>query len=76
VSIFTILWIGWGVLFLVIEGIALKRTAPGDTLSETIWRWAGVRGYKVNKLIHVRRIILALFMVELTIHFSSGRWWV
>jgi hypothetical protein len=74
-SVFTILWILWGVFFLVVELIALKR-APGGTLSETIWRWAAVKGYRWPHLVHLRRVVLALFMVELTIHFASGRWWV
>lgn len=37
VSIFTFLWIGWALFFVVIEGIALFRPAKGDTFSEGWW---------------------------------------
>jgi hypothetical protein len=79
--IWTILWILWGVFFAVVEGFALyfesKRKANAATLSEHVWKWAGVIGATGPRWwTHTRRIILALFMVELTIHFASGRWWV
>jgi hypothetical protein len=37
------LWIGWGVAFCVIEGVALANSTRGDTLSEHVWAWIGVR---------------------------------
>lgn len=40
---FTALWIGWIVGFFAIEGVALKRKAPGDTLSEHFRHWFHVR---------------------------------
>lgn len=39
---FTWTWIAWGLAFAVIEGIALYRSAPGDTLSEHVWVWLGI----------------------------------
>lgn len=39
----TIPWVMWGVMFVIIEGIALRTRAPGDTLSEHVWRWFRVR---------------------------------
>ena len=80
-SVWTILWILWGVFFAVVEGFGLyfeyKRKAVGATLSEHVWRWAGVIGARGPRwLVHARRLILALFMVELTAHFMAGRWLV
>lgn len=75
-KLFTALWILWGVAFVVIEGLALRRAAPGDTLSEHIWRWFAVKDYRWKKLVHLRRAVMVLFMAELTVHFASGRWWI
>lgn len=41
--IFTITWIGWMVFAVIIEGIALFNTSRGDTLSEHMWAWLGIR---------------------------------
>jgi hypothetical protein len=35
----TILWLLWGALFAVIEGVALDNDTRGDTLSEHFRRW-------------------------------------
>lgn len=37
VSVFTFLWIGWVLFFLVVEGIALVRPQRDDTFSEGWW---------------------------------------
>ena len=42
---FTAAWIGWGLAFAVIEGIALFNSRRGDTLSEHVWTWLGVGRY-------------------------------
>jgi hypothetical protein len=34
---YTILWTAWIAGFLVIEGVAVKSPASGDTLSEHVW---------------------------------------
>jgi hypothetical protein len=36
-------WIFWAISFLAIEGIALFNSVPGDTLSEHVWAFLGVR---------------------------------
>lgn len=76
--IWTILWLLWGVFFGVVEGAALvaqRRGNWGGTLSEHVWKWAAVKGYRWPHLIHLRRVAMLLFMAELTVHFASGRWW-
>jgi hypothetical protein len=40
---FTFAWVLWGVAFAVIEGIALFNSKRGDTLSEHVWAFIGVR---------------------------------
>jgi hypothetical protein len=68
---FTILWIVWGLLFLVLEGFALYRFKDESrwphTLSGQIW-WA-VRG---RGLFHwAARIVVAGFMAWLAFHFLN-----
>ena len=80
-SVWTILWILWGVYFGLVEGIGLwreyKHKAQDATLSEHVWHWFAVKDPKGPRWwIHTRRIISVLFMAELTVHFASGRWWV
>jgi hypothetical protein len=41
VSWWTWAWLGWGVIFCIIEGMALFNSKPGDTLSEHAWAWLG-----------------------------------
>lgn len=69
---FTIAWIFWLAMFLVIEGAAIFRKERGDTLSEHVWRWFSVsgkpRGYKM------RRFVLLVFLVWLTVHLLTGGW--
>jgi hypothetical protein len=71
---FTVLWALWVLAFVVIEAVALKRKARGDTLSEHIWRIFAVRDFKYPKLVIVRRLVLLYAMIELTWHFTTGGW--
>ena len=36
-SFYTVAWVSWLVLFVVIEALALRDTDKGDTLSEHVW---------------------------------------
>lgn len=36
-------WVLWAVAGLVLEGIALFTSVRGDTLSEHLWVWLGIR---------------------------------
>lgn len=45
-SLFTWLWIGWGLAFVAVEGIALFNSKRGDTLSEHAWAWLGVGSFQ------------------------------
>jgi len=38
-DLWTLLWLAWGALFALIEGVALARDARGDTLSEHLRLW-------------------------------------
>jgi hypothetical protein len=74
VTIWSWLWIGWGVAFLVIEAAALINKDRGDTLSEHVWSWFQLRGRKDGK--RPWQVLLRLgfvcFWVWLTFHFLSG----
>lgn len=65
---YTAAWIIWLVMFGVIEGAALKNKAPGDTLSEHVWKWLKIkdkpRGW------NLRRAGLGLFLVWLLLHLT------
>lgn len=65
-----VVWIGWLVLFLLYEVYAAKAEPKGDTLSENVWDWFGVRGYRPWS--PVRRALLFAFMATLTLHFVFG----
>jgi hypothetical protein len=63
---FSVAWLMWLAMFGVIEGVALVRKEPGDTLSEHMWRWFAVKD-KPNGW-RARRSVLGVFLVWLTGH--------
>lgn len=69
---YTTAWIMWGVMFLVIEGGAIVDKRPHDTLSEHIWRWIGIRGYKKPNGWKARRAGLGIFLLWLVGHLLGG----
>ncbi|QPB09990.1 hypothetical protein CPT_Sitrop_076 [Streptomyces phage Sitrop] len=72
-SVWTWLWVGWLAAFLVIEGVALKRKAPGDTLSEHVWKWFHTdKLTKPTGTTRLRRFVLLAFMAWLSVHFLTG----
>ena len=44
---FTKFWIAWAAVGLIMEGIALVRRLPGDTLSEQVWATRGSGFYSL-----------------------------
>lgn len=86
-SVYTWAWIGWAVYFAVCEGLALSNSRAGDTLSEHVWAFIGVRTgrLKTNDPLNpapvprrpsgwtkLRRVAVITFMVWLTLHFTTG----
>jgi hypothetical protein len=68
-------WIGWLVYFAVVEGAALYRSKPGDTLSEHAWAWLGVgEGRSRSGWTQLRRALLVGFLAWLVLHFMTGGW--
>lgn len=71
-------WIGWGVYFAVVEGMALFNSTPGDTLSEHVWSWLGYAATGVGPLrqpsgwTRLRRFMLLAFLAWLVVHFLTG----
>ena len=80
-SAWTWLWLGWLVYFLIVEGIALYRSTPGDTLSEHVWVWFGTQRRKPGDpyrprtgWTQLRRVLLLAFLAWLSVHFLTGGW--
>lgn len=68
-SIFTILWLLWGAVFLIVEGSAIFIThKTSDTLSGTIWRWFSVKGGHWTW----KRFTLLGFLLWLLVHLVFG----
>ncbi|WP_128637455.1 hypothetical protein [Streptomyces sp. C] len=70
---FTAAWVAWIASFVVIEGVALARRQPGDTLSEHVWKWFHTAKDTVpDGTTRLRRAVLACGMAWLSIHFLTG----
>jgi hypothetical protein len=78
-SPWTIGWFIWIGYFVVLEGWALFRSKPGDTLSEHVWVWFGTQkgdlDRPVTASVRIRRVVLGGFMLWLSIHFLTGGIW-
>jgi hypothetical protein len=77
VSAWTWAWIGWGVYFAVVEGVALFDSKPGNTLSEHFWLWmgydaTGAGARRPSGWTRLRRFLLLAFLAWLVAHFLTG----
>ena len=61
----------WLAAFLIVELFAAFSEKRGDTLSENVWHWFGVRGNDRPASL-VRRCAMFAFMVSLGAHFVFG----
>ena len=70
------LWIGWLAIFAAVEGVALVRKAPGDTLSEHVWRWFAIgepgKRPAMTGWVRLRRFALLAGLAWLTLPFLTG----
>jgi hypothetical protein len=55
-DLFTIGWIVIGLAVVVVEGVALMNSRTGDTLSEHLWAWLGVRTSDFNTPMVTRQV--------------------
>lgn len=67
-SPYTVAWIAWGLGFVAIESAALFDKDEGDTLSEHVRKWAGVKGGGSGAWAKVRRVGLLAFLAWLSVH--------
>lgn len=72
--IYTILWAGWGLVFLGIEGAALLDSRPGGTLSENLWRLFRIKDRRPRPFTLVLHAAALAICVALTLHLAFG-WW-
>ena len=71
-SVWTVLWVGWLLQFLVIEGLAIGLAKDkGATLSDHIWAFIG-RGKALDRHVRFRRIIFLAFSAWLVVHLWTG----
>ncbi|MFD3573858.1 hypothetical protein [Streptomyces sp. NPDC058644] len=75
-NVWTLSWVVWLAAFGVIEGLALRRKRPGDTLSEHVWAWFAIarRDPMPDGLTRLRRFALLAGVGWLAAHFLSGGW--
>ncbi len=71
---YTVLWLAWGGLFVLIEGAALMSKTPGATLSEHVWAWFRVKNRKHPPIVIGLRVVLVVFLGWLVAHLAFG-WW-
>lgn len=69
-SVWTVLWLLWLLMFFIVEGLALANKEDGDTLSEHVWKW--LRPPVGARVWRLRRFALLSFMAWLTVHFLTG----
>ena len=67
---YTLLWIGWILAFVIIEGVALHNDMPGDTLSEHIRKYFRV-DVKIGRTIFL--IIWVGFAAWMVAHVLTGQ---
>lgn len=73
-SAWTVAWIAWGAVFLVIELPAVFDARRGNTLSEHVWRYV-TRPFGTGSLpAWIGRGGVAAFLIWLTGHLVFG-WW-
>lgn len=78
------IWVSWLAAiagsFALIEGIALYNSTPGDTLSEHLWAWLGVRRPRERSFItphwtlRVARIVFLSAVLWFVLHIATGGW--
>ena len=80
-TIWTIGWIALGLAALTLETVALINSERGDTLSEHIWVFTGVRrpewyhnryGNTPKWTVRVARLVVLTFLGWLAVHLTTG----
>jgi hypothetical protein len=73
ISVWTVLWLVWGAIFLAIELPAMWSRIRGGTLSEHVWTFleVGVPKEKQSPRAKWKRILFIGFWGWLTLHFFA-----
>lgn len=72
-DLYTVAWLSWLGIFVVIEGTALFNKRDGDTFSDHIWSWFAVKD-KTAKFWQLRRTVLLVSVTWIAAHFLTGGW--
>lgn len=73
ISKWTIAWIIWIVMFLVIEALALVNKTEGDTLSEKIRSWGGIKTPERKGAQWAVFLAFLVFIIWFPIHILTER---
>ena len=66
-------WVAWIAAFFVIEGSALARGRPVDTLSDHVWKAFDIPHHVApTRETRMRRLALLAFVAWLSAHFLTG----
>ena len=71
-STWTVLWLAWGFVFVVVETLAIIDRRRGDTLSEHVWKWLKVGARQPTLLVWVARAGVLIFCAWLGFHLAFG----
>ena len=66
-------WLLWGLLFLIIEGLALFNKEKGDTLSENLRSWGGIKTPERKGAQWGVFAALLVFFVWFPLHILTGQ---
>ena len=66
-----IIWVVYGLVGLTIELYAVFNKTGGDTLSEQVWKFEGIKGYVVTHS-SLRRMVLVGGAAILAAHLWTG----
>ena len=69
---YTVAWIIWILLFIVIEALAVINNKKGDTLSEHFWEWFDIKD--IGKPRKVMRLAALGGLTWLFVHLLTGGW--
>ena len=69
---YTVAWVVWILVFVVIEAVAIADKKKGDTLSEHLWAWFDIKD--AEKFYKLKRFAFVSALVWFVMHILTGGW--